>query len=295
MRQPPQFRPMPRPCSVATAMIGAVVCVLALMSVASPSSLLAADGFAEPVDREFTARLDGSIQKYVELSPTGLDSARPVDVVIALHGHGSDRWQYIREARGECRGVRDVAARRGMVFVSPDYRAKTSWMGPAAESDLVQLIALLKERYRVRRTYLAGGSMGGTSALIFAVLHPSLVDGVLSENGTANMLEYDGFQEAIVASYGGTKQDRREEFQRRSPELSAERLTMPVALTVGGKDTLVPPHSVRRLAARLKEAGRKDVLLVDDQEGGHATGYDDTVSAFEFVIRAAESRLGDSQ
>jgi pimeloyl-ACP methyl ester carboxylesterase len=109
------------------------------------------------------------------------------------------------------------------------------------------------------------------------------------------MLEYDGFQEAIVASYGGTKQDRREEFQRRSPELSAERLTMPVALTVGGKDTLVPPHSVRRLAARLKEAGRKDVLLVDDQEGGHATGYDDTVSAFEFVIRAAESRLGDSQ
>jgi hypothetical protein len=25
-----------------------------------------------------------------------------------------------------------------MIFVSPDYRAKTSWMGPKAEADMVQ-------------------------------------------------------------------------------------------------------------------------------------------------------------
>ena len=30
--------------------------------------------------------------------------------LIALHGHGSDRWQYIKDPRDECRVARDVAA-----------------------------------------------------------------------------------------------------------------------------------------------------------------------------------------
>jgi pimeloyl-ACP methyl ester carboxylesterase len=131
--------------------------------------------------------------------------------------------------------------------------------------------------------------MGGTSALIFAALHPKLVSGVLSENGTANMVEYDQFPDAIVASYGGTKLERPEEYKRRSPELAAEHLTMPVAMTVGGLDTLVPPHSVRRLSARLLETGRKDIRLVDDPQGGHSTDCGTTVSAMEFVIQAAEA------
>jgi dienelactone hydrolase len=97
------------------------------------------------------------------------------------------------------------------------------------------------------------------------------------------------WRDAIVASYGGTKRNRPEEYKRRSPELAAEQLTMPLALTVGGLDTLVPTHSVRRLAARLREAGRKDILLVDDPQGGHSTDYNTTVSAFEFVLRAAEA------
>lgn len=250
----------------------------------------AADEFAAPVDQEFTAEVDGSLEHYVELVPAQLDPATPRDVIIALHGHGSDRWQYVQESRGECRGVRDVALRHGMLLVSPDYRAKTSWMGPTAERDLVQLIGLLRERHRVRRVYLAGGSMGGTAALIFAALHPELIAGVLAENGTANMVEYDQFQEAIRASYGGTKQEVLDEYEKRSPELAAGQLRMPLALTVGAKDTLVPPDSVRRLAKRLLELGHQDLLLADDPQGGHETGYEPTVSAMEFVIRAAEAR-----
>jgi hypothetical protein len=65
---------------------------------------------------------------------------------------------------------------------------------------------------------------------------------------------------------------------------------MPLALTVGGRDSVVPPDSVRRLALKLAAARHEHVLLLDDPEGGHATSYDDTVTALEFVIRSAESR-----
>ena len=70
-------------------------------------------------DCSFTAKLDGAEQRYLLSAPKG--ASGPVDVLVSLHGHGSDRTQ-IREDRGECRAARDVAAARGMALVSPDYR-----------------------------------------------------------------------------------------------------------------------------------------------------------------------------
>ncbi len=253
----------------------------------------------EPRDCEFTARIDGSTERYVELLPQGFDPKKPHDLLIGLHGLGSDRWQYAKEPRGECQGVRDVAARHGLIFISPDYRAKASWMGLKAEADLLQIIDLLREQYWIDRVYLAGGSMGGLSALIFAALHPELLDGVLAENATANMLEFADFsaktdygdinyRKTQAAAYGGTKEENPEEYRKRSPELTPERFTMPVAVTVGGLDPAVPPASVRRLVERWRKLGKTDVLLIDRPDGGHETNYDDTVTAMEFVIRAAE-------
>lgn len=238
------------------------------------------------MDVAFHASLDGTEQRYVQLLPPVFDAAAAHDVVLALHGHGSDRWQFIKDARGECRGVRDVAAKHGLIVVSPDYRAKTSWMGPKAEADVVQIIAELKQRHKVQRVFIAGGSMGGTSALIFAALHPELIAGVCSLNGTANMVEYAKFQDAIIASYGGTKDQVPGEYKKRSAELWPDRFVMPLAVTTGGKDDVVPPQSVLRLVEKLQQARRK-VLSLHREAGRHATTYEDTCTAMEFMLQAA--------
>ena len=240
----------------------------------------------EPQDILFQAKSDQSPQRYVESLPTGMDATLTQDVLLAFHGHGSDRWQFIRDARGECRGTRDVAARFGLILVSPDYRAKTSWMGPQAEADVVQIIAELRARHKVGRVFLVGGSMGGTGVLTFAALHPELVAGVCSLNGTANLVEYDQFQDAIAASFGGTKTQVPDEYKKRSAELWPNKFTMPVAFTTGGRDELVPPQSVLRLARKLNEAGQKPLLL-HRESGGHSTTYEDTVTALEFVLHQA--------
>src|SRR5690606_29586399 len=106
---------------------------------------------------------------------------------------------------------------------------------------------------------------------------------------TANMVEYDQFQDAISASYGGPRSEIPEEYRKRSPELAPEKLTMPLALMVGGRDTIVPPDSVRRLARKLADLRHPYLQLMDDPEAGHATGYDQTVAALEFVIRSVEA------
>lgn len=247
---------------------------------------LTASGNTLLTDVAFQSTLDGTEQRYVELVPSDAAPSAVRDVVIALHGHGSDRWQFISDPRGECRGMRDVAAKHGLIFVSPDYRARTSWMGPKAEADVVQIIVELKRRHQVGRVFIAGGSMGGTSALIFAALHPGLIAGVCSLNGTANMVEYARFQDAITASYGGTKEEVPEEYKKRSAELWPERFTMPVAATTGGKDTVVPPDSVLRLVGKLEKAGHP-VLSIHRENGGHSTTYEDTCAAMEFLLQNA--------
>ncbi|MBI4025406.1 MAG: alpha/beta fold hydrolase [Verrucomicrobia bacterium] len=244
------------------------------------------NGFGAPNDTAFTARVDGSVQRYVEMLPAGFDPSKEHHALIVLHGHGADRWQYVREPRDECRGARDTAAKFGMLFISPDYRASTSWMGPKAEADVVQIIARLKKKYRVRKVFLAGASMGGSAALTFAALHSDLIAGVVSQNGTANHLEYQNFQDAIRTSFGGAKNEIPLEYKKRSAEYWPEAFTMPVAITAGGKDASVPPQSVLRLAGILKEMNRK-ILLIHREEGGHSTDYNDTIAALEFVIRHA--------
>jgi dipeptidyl aminopeptidase/acylaminoacyl peptidase len=258
--------------------------ILAATVVLLLAPLLAPTRAAEPVDLSFTADCDGSTERVVELLPPDFDTAVPHDLLIALHGHGADRWQFIREARDECRGTREAAARHGAILLSPDYRAPTSWMGPKAEADLVQIIATAKERHRIGRVFVSGGSMGGTGALTFAALHPDLVDGVCALNGTANLVEYQRFLDAIAASFGGTKEEVPEEYRKRSAELHAEVLTMPVALTTGGRDDIVPPESVLRLHGTLKSLGRP-VLLLHRPDRGHDTDLADTTAALDFLFR----------
>lgn len=234
-------------------------------------------------DVAMTARCDGSTQRYVLVYPKDFDADKPIDMLIALHGHGSDRWQFVKETRDETRAARDAAAAHHMLFVSPDYRAKTSWMGPKAESDMLQMLEELKAKFHVGRVILSGGSMGGSSALTFAAMHPKLIDGVVSMNGTANHLEYERFQDAIRESFGGAKAKIPLEYKKRSAEYWPERLTMPIAFTASGKDASVPPASVSRLAAVLKKL-QPNVLFIYREQELHRTSYADAKAAYEFVI-----------
>jgi len=234
-------------------------------------------------DISFVAAVDGSEQRYVLWQPSEVFALEGCSIIIALHGHGSDRWQFIQNPRDECRAVRDMARKHNMAVLSPDYRAATSWMGPTAESDLLQIIGEYRQLYHPPKVLLVGGSMGAASALTFAALHPETVDGVVAMNGIANHEQYTGFQTAISVSFGGSKAEKPEEYKKRSAEFSADRLTMSIAFTVGGLDDVTPPESIRRLAEKLNTLGR-NVLLIESPGGGHETSYEHACQALEYVI-----------
>ena len=105
-------------------------------------------------------------------------------------------------------------------------------------------------------------------------------------NGTANHLEYGNFQDAITLSYGGTKIEIPKEYKKRSAEYWPERFVMPVAIIASGKDRVVPPHSVLRLAEILEKM-RRPLLAIYQPGMGHASKPEDAQRALNFVLDQA--------
>jgi pimeloyl-ACP methyl ester carboxylesterase len=105
-------------------------------------------------------------------------------------------------------------------------------------------------------------------------------------NGTANHFEYENFQDAIRESFGGEKGTIPLEYKKRSAEYWPERLTMPIAFSVGGKDDIVPPQSVLRLAGVLKKL-QPNVLLIYREDTGHESSYEDSKAILDFVLEKA--------
>lgn len=266
--------------------IRSAVILMTLLMVATAPRLSAGAALGQPKDVSFKAEVDGTEQFYMEMLPDDFNQKKIYDLIIGLHGHGSDRKQFAIDGRTECSSFRAFAEKYGMIAVTPDYRAATSWMGPKAEADTVQIISDLKKKYKINRVFIVGASMGGTSVLTFAALHPDIVDGVTSMNGHANHVEYNQFQDAIATSFGGTKDKMRKEYKKRSAEFYAKILTMPIAFTVSDNDTLVPPASTLRLAKDLKKLKRK-ILVIDRPTGGHSTSYKDAIEAMEFMLSSS--------
>ena len=272
--------------------------ILFFVLLLSGSSAILADDIGTPLPEtnrepvqatliEFVA-FDNTKQFFLEFVPETFDEGHTTTLIVALHGHGSDMGQIFNGVHGEFNAILDVAPLHNAIVVSPQYRETTSWMGPAAEKDVVQVITEQKQKRRIDRVVMTGASMGGSSTFTFSVLHPELVDAVVSMNGTANHLEYENFQDAISKSYGGTKSEIPMEYKSRSAEFFPERfLGKPLAITIGTQDTIVPPDSARRLANTVRIIGG-DVLLIERENEGHRTSYSDAREALEFVFKALD-------
>lgn len=163
--------------------------------------------------------------------PKGLDKAKPVPVVVALHGAGvgGDAWF---EAYGAGQAVKECES-RGWVLVAPDTPLLSLDGPPVAE-----LLGKLAERYPIdpKRVFLVGHSMGAARAVSLA--------------GTGKFA-------AVAALGGGGRLANGEAFA-----------TLPVFVGVGDKDSLALTGA-RALNKALTAAGAKSVTYKEYPDVEH--------------------------
>lgn len=192
--------------------------------------------------------------------------------VVVLHGHGSHGNQLF--VRQDIRHWMDRMLELEVGFMTPNLR-DNAWMSPEASADLKELILWAKKEYGWEKIILASGSMGGTGNLIFAILHPELVDAVVALGAATDLPRYiewlaqqelpvcGEIREAILNSYHYDP----ETLAAHSVGRHAGRLNMPVWYAHGESDRLMTIGEARALAAKL--ADRADFHFHEIPGGNH--------------------------
>lgn len=198
--------------------------------------------------------------------------------VVCIHGHGSHGDQlYVRPDVREHWLPRWRA--RGCGILTPNLR-DNAWMSPAAAADMHALVTWLRSERGARRLLFFSGSMGGTSNLIYATLHPEDVSGLAAMGAVSDLASYHSWcrtrkepavvaqiADAIERAYGGIPANRPAPYARHSTLAHADQLSMPVFLCHGADDKLMPISQSRDLAERM--ADRPNFRYVEIPGGNH--------------------------
>lgn len=165
--------------------------ILGFLAVASFSLMAlaqqAADAVVEPSLKAPRERLlewrSAQGRPYWYRLPKAIDASRPPDLVLMLHGtgtnHGWSFWNY--PILGDFR--------RRDIVVSPDGLTSGQGgtfnfvQGPKDGEQIAGLIAEFRRRFPIGRVYLYGHSQGAFFCYWFAGEHPELIDGIVAHAG----------------------------------------------------------------------------------------------------------------
>ncbi|MCE5200280.1 MAG: alpha/beta fold hydrolase [Armatimonadota bacterium] len=223
----------------------------------------------------FRSKVDGFKDRYLieypEEHPTG-------PLVFYMHSGLVRAEQGFRDGHEwDIRRLRNEVMERNGVYVCPDYRGN-SWLNAPAETDMLDLLNDLKQKFSISRVIVTGASMGGTAALVFTAHHADLVDGVIALCPATDMsaLYYDmstrkdwmlkHLAKALIKSYGGTPDEVPDEYIYHSAIHNVSRFTMPIAIRHGDADAILPIEKTREFVEVLRAVGAR--VHYDEVFGG---------------------------
>lgn len=188
----------------------------------------------------------GEEMEYVLYVSSKLDPDVPAPLIVALHGMGGNANFIVRER------LVDLAEEGGYVVVGPMGYNEVGWYGSPviafgdggpdpdnlaelSELDVLNVAAMATSEFNIdpNRQYLMGHSMGGAGALFLGQKHADRWAAIAAIAPAAFMMQ--SVQEDILA-----------------PIKDAG---VPVMITEGAEDNVVPPDSVRTWAAALERMG----------------------------------------
>lgn len=184
------------------------------------------------------------------------------NAVVYLHGSFSSGDQIF--TRKDIRAFwlsRILAGRHPLLSVN---MRGTSYMSPSATRDFTDLLDDCRREYRLGKVVLLGGSGGASSAMAYACVHPERVDGVIAMGMCDIVARLDfarksklpvlqNLAKTVFAAYGGTPEEAPDVYRARSVLAQVSKLNMPIVLTLGEKDALIPVVETRKVAAAFKD------------------------------------------
>lgn len=200
---------------------------------------------------------------------------------IYLHGHGAQADQLFN--RKDIRDVWLPALQKHNLSIASADLGGSHWMGPKSVRNLHSLLALLRQQYHTQRFILIGGSMGGTSALIYACQFPKDIAGVIALCPATDIASYwhwcqahednqtilRQIRQAITIAYDGGPKECPKKYKHHSAVLQCKYLNMPLVIAHGTEDSVIPIEQSRCLSRHL--TSNTDLHYTEIIGGNHDT------------------------
>lgn len=194
--------------------------------------------------------LDGVWQPYGVYVPTSYDAANATRLTWWMHWRGGDTHD---AAVVSPRTMRDFGEDQNGLVVAPRGRGTATWYVGKAQVDFREVWDDALRTFTVdeNRVYVTGHSMGGWASYLLSVLYPDRFAAALPYAGVPTQGLYAGCD--VDPCYQGTNGgDAKAQFT--GPLLENLR-NVPVAISHGALDELVPVTGVTRQAERLARLG----------------------------------------
>lgn len=197
--------------------------------------------------------------------------------IVALHGHGACGDQLYTRKDVRTIWLPEFLATGGGI-ITLNLRGN-AWMCPSAAADLHAVMHYLRAEHGLEKTIFCSGSMGGTSNLIYGVLHPEDVNAIVARGAATDLASYYDWcltqplpilkeiAEAIKTAYGAAPDQAPDLYRRHSTLANHARLTVPVYFSHGGADAIIPVEQARRLAEEVR--GRNNFAYYEVPGGDH--------------------------
>jgi poly(3-hydroxybutyrate) depolymerase len=216
------------------------------------------EGAADPLAKldgdlrlAYTSPVDGERVPFRVFVPSGVDLAKPLPLVVALHGAGGDENAFMERYAGL---YKKEAQARGYLAVAVNGRGPYTGYRGAAERDVLDVTDLVQRLWEVdpHRVYLMGHSMGGMGTVLVGFDHADRFAAL-----------------APIAGFGQASQ-------------LAKAPKMPLFLGQGDRDALVPVEGARAFQQAAKTEGR-DVEYVEKAGTDHLLIVDQVMKGvFDF-------------
>jgi pimeloyl-ACP methyl ester carboxylesterase len=245
--------------------------------------------------RSFASQLDGQEDFYAVLPPS-ISGRLDYILIVYLHGMGSNYLEPF--VYPEPTSVATSFANRwaNVCVLSCNYRQQASWGSDAAMADISQNIREIEQQYPIKQIVIAGTSMGGCTALAYAVQAPDDIKekivGVLSVEGAGDLAKLylttrnPQVQAALQSAMGGTPATAPTEYARKSfiPNVDKLGKNVRVAVVSATQDVIVPTPLQQDIVQALQNA-HHPVHVIKVDSGHQAPPGEVYVKAAEFILQ----------
>ncbi|BBO33624.1 alpha/beta hydrolase family protein [Lacipirellula parvula] len=250
--------------------------LLAAISIAAALSSMASGVEYLAEEQTASAASASTATPYLLYRPGAPGDHAKSPVVVALYGAGGS-MNASNFASEEFSEIRRELSQAGYVTIVPEL-GPSHWMNDDAIARVDDVLNMLSrdDSLDAQRVHFLGSSMGGGSALAYAVRRPARVASVISHMGMTDfaawIAENPGYSSTLAKAYGAAYPQDAQAYDSRSAIRNAKRLADVRVLLIHGMDdeNVLPNQSIALYRAMIGRGGDCSLRLV--RNAGHTNG-----------------------